>query len=495
MELGLLYLFDFYTILLVFLGVLIGIIFGAIPGLSATMAIALFIPMTFGMAPVAGISLLLGIYVGGMYGGCIPAILIGTPGTPANAATLLDGYAMGRNGESGRALTYATAGSFIGGLFSCLVLIFLAPQLATFGLNFGAPEYFALAVFGLSIVGSISGNNVLKGLIVASLGLLIATIGMDPMMGIPRFSFGSSHLIGGISFIPALIGLFAISQILIDAENKQDLIFSETVDYKRQRVSIKEMVSKWVEFLRAAVIGTIVGIVPGTGSGIATFLSYNESKRFSKKPEQYGKGIPEGVIATETSNNAITGGALVPLLTLGIPGDSVTAIIFGGLLIQGLTPGPSLFQENLDIVHGLFGTLILANIFMLFLGLFFIKYLVKIASIPKNVLLPMVVVFCLIGSYSISNSVFDIWVALIFGVIGYFLSKFNYPLPPLILGMILGPIIESNFRRSMIQSDSGILIFFTKPISLFFIIITLLTLLYPVIRKCFQKNANNALEI
>lgn len=482
MEQGLYIFLDIQIILIVFLGVLVGIIFGAIPGLTATMAIALFIPVTFTMPPVMGISFLLAIYCGGMYGGSIPAILIGTPGSPGAAATLLDGYPMGKNGEGGRALVYATVGSFVGGLFSSIVLIVLAPQLATFGLKFGGPEYFALGLFGLSIVSSVSGSNVAKGLIAACIGLLISTIGMDPITSSARFAFGSHQLIGGISIIPALIGLFAISQILIDSRGEDDTILEKDISYKKQRVPLKEILSKWVEFLRASVIGTIIGIIPGSGAGISTFLSYNESRRFSKFPEKYGKGIPEGVIATETSNNATTGGALVPLFTLGIPGDAVTAVIFGGLLIQGLTPGPDLFAENLDIVHGLFGTLILANIFMLIVGMFFIRYLVKVAVVPKEILLPIIVIFCLIGSFSINNSVFDIWVALVFGLIGYVLTKYNYSLPPLILGMILGPIIETNFRRSLVQSDGGLDIFFTRPISLIFIIIAIISILYPIIK-------------
>ncbi|WP_209124154.1 tripartite tricarboxylate transporter permease [Alkalihalobacillus sp. BA299] len=489
-------IFDFQTLFLVFIGVFLGILFSAIPGLTATMGIALLIPYTFALPQVAGISMLLGIYLGGMYGGAITAILIRTPGTPSAAATLLDGYPMAEKGEAGRALSFATIGSFIGGIISCIILMLIAPQLAQAGLRFGPAEFFALAVFGLSIVGTVSGKNVIKGIIVAAIGLLIATIGMDPINGAMRFTFGSANLTSGIAFIPALIGLFAVSQVIKEIEGKVKSNHQKKVKYQRQRVSIKEVAKNWVEFLRAGIIGTFIGIIPGTGTSIATFLSYNESKRFAKpeRRKEYGKGIPEGVIATETSNNAVTGGALVPLLTLGIPGDVVTAVILGGLLIQGVTPGPLLFQNEQTLVYSLFGTLIIANIFMLLIGLFAIRFVGKIVDVPKTILLPIIVTLCFIGSYSLSNNLFDVWVALAFGVIGYLLEKFDYPLAPLILGIILGPIIESNLRRALIESGNSISIFATKPIAAVFLSIAIISLIYPIVKLCiekFKKNSSN----
>jgi putative tricarboxylic transport membrane protein len=485
-------IFDLQTLLLVFIGVSLGVVFSAIPGLTATMGIALLIPYTFALPQVAGISMLLGIYLGGMYGGSITAILIRTPGTPSAAATLLDGYPMAEKGEAGKALNYATIGSFIGGIISCILLILIAPQLAEVGLKFGPAEFFALAVFGLSIVGTVSGKYVIKGLIAAALGLFIATVGMDPIGGVMRFTFGSMNLTSGISFIPALIGLFAVSQVIKEIETKVK-INKKKIKYQRQKVSLKETASYWIEFLRASLIGTFVGIIPGTGSSIATFLSYNESKRFAKKErrEKYGTGIPEGVIATETSNNAVTGGALIPLLTLGIPGDVVTAVILGGLLIQGVTPGPLLFQNESELVYSLFGTLIIANIFMLLIGLFAVRFVGKIVDVPKSVLLPIVVTLCFIGSYSLSNNIFDVWIALVFGVIGYILEKFKYPLPPLILGIILGPIIESNLRRTLIESNNELSIFFTRPITAVFLSIAIISFVYPLIKQLWIQFRGN----
>lgn len=485
---------DLQTLMLVFIGVFLGVVFSAIPGLTATMGIALLIPYTFTLPQVPAISMLLGIYIGGMYGGAITAILIRTPGTPSAAATLLDGYPMAEKGQAGRALNFATIGSFVGGIISCVILILIAPQLAEFGLRFGPPEYFALAVFGLSIVGTVSGKNVVKGLMVAALGLLIATVGMDPIGGVTRFTFGSINLSSGVAFIPALIGLFAVSQVIKEVEQKVTKNNQLKIKFQKQSVSLKENLSYWKEYIRSALIGTFVGIIPGTGTSIATFLSYNESKRFAKpaRRKEYGTGIPEGVISTETSNNAVTGGALIPLLTLGIPGDVVTAVILGGLLIQGITPGPLLFQNNETLVYSLFSTLIIANIFMLLIGLFAIRFVGKIVDVPKNILLPIVVTLCFIGSYSLSNNLFDVWIALVFGVIGFLLEKFKYPLPPLILGIILGPIIEANLRRALIGSGGDLSIFATRPITAIFLGIAILSFIYPLIKSFVGRFKHNA---
>lgn len=486
--------FDFQILILVLFGVFFGILLAAIPGLTATMGIALLIPYTFTLPPVAGISMLLGIYVGGMYGSSILAILIRTPGTPSSAATVLDGYPMAMKGDAGKALTWATVASFVGGLFSCLVLIFIAPQIASVALKFGPAEYFALSIFGLSIVGAISGGNPFKGIIVAALGVFIGTIGLDPILGQQRYTFGSVNLMGGISFIPALIGLFAVSEVIKEiAQSNIVNSLKNRLVYKKQRLSLKEIFAQYKAFGIASAIGTIIGIIPGSGASIATFLSYNEVKRFSKKErrKEFGKGIPEGIIASESANNAVTGGALVPLLTIGIPGDVVTAVILGGLMIQGVTPGPLLFTENQTLVYSLFGTLIMANIFMLILGLFGVKIFAKIALVPKQILLPIIVILCLIGCYSISNNIFDVWVALIFGVIGFFLEKYKYALAPMVLGIVLGPMIESNLRRALLNTDQGWAVFFQKPISALFITIAILTFVVPIVMSLYQMIKKN----
>ena len=481
--------FELQTLLLVFLGVFLGVLFSAIPGLTATMGIALLIPYTFSLPQVPALGMLLGIYIGGMYGGAITAILIRTPGTPSAAATLLDGYPMAAKGHAGRALNFATIASFVGGIISCIILILIAPQLASFGLKFGPAEFFALAVFGLSIVGTISGKHAIKGMAIAALGLLIATVGMDPIGGVARFTFGSVNLTSGVSFIPALIGLFAVSQVIKEVEEKVKKNQQKKIKFQRERISLRENLKYWKEYLRSSLIGTFIGIIPGTGTSIATFLSYNESKRFAKKDRKkdYGTGIPEGVIATESSNNAVTGGALVPLLTLGIPGDVVTAVILGGLMIQGVTPGPLLFQNNGTLVNSLFITLIIANIFMLLIGLFAVRFVGKIVDVPKNVLLPIVVTLCFIGSYSLSNNLFDVWIALVFGVIGFLLEKYNYPLAPLILGIIRGPIIESNLRSTVIESSGDLSVLFTRPISGIFLTIAIVSFVFPLLKSLWAR--------
>lgn len=490
MDQSLLQMFDIQLFILVFLGVFFGIVLAAIPGLTASMGIALAIPYTFALPAETGISFLLGIYLGGMYGGSITAILIRTPGTPSAAATLLDGYPMAAKGDADKALKLGIISSFVGGIFSIIILMIVAPQLAKVALMFGTAEYFALALFGLSIVGSVSGKNVVRGLIVAGLGLIVATIGMDPIGGLPRFDFGSTNLTGGIELIPTLMGLFAVSQVIKEVVEKSSGDGKKKkIKYKKQKLPLRYLFSKWFHFLRASIIGTVVGIIPGTGSSIATFIAYNESMRFAspERRKQYGKGIEEGVIATETSNNAVTGGALVPLLTLGIPGDVVTAIILGGFLIHGIQPGPLLFQNQMDLLFTIFTMLIFANCFMLLIGWFGIKLFGRIINVPKSILLSIIVTLSFFGSYALGNNVFDIWVALVFGVIGYLLEKFDYPLPPFILGIVLGPIIETNFRRTLIQSGEDYMVFFSKPISAIFITLAVLSFMLPLLKWMWTK--------
>lgn len=456
-------------------GVALGIVFGALPGLTATMGLALLIPLTFGMPPVVAFSALLGVYVGAVYAGSITAILVGTPGTAAAAAALLEGPALTRKGEAKKALTMTTVASVLGGIFSCIVLIFVSPQLAKVALTFGPPEYFALAVFGLSIVAGVSGKSLLKGIIAGLIGLFIATIGMDPIDGTNRFTLGNVNLLNGINVVPALVGLFAISEVLTRIEGKSEQLKSK---FTNSSIGLKaaDLKKNWFNILRSSAIGTFIGIIPATGSGVASFVAYNEAKRAAKDKESYGKGNIDGIAATESANSAVTGGALVPLLTLGIPGDVITAVMLGALMIQGLTPGPMLFTTNGDVVYGIFAALILANIFMLFLGLGATKIFPKLLRIPEGILMPVIVVLCILGSYSIANSMFDVFIMLLFGILGYIMLKVELPLAPLLLALILAPIAETNFRRSMLLSQQDLSIFFTRPISLVILSVTFLVI-------------------
>lgn len=464
------------AILANFLGVLLGIVFGALPGLTATMGLALLIPLTMGLDPIVAFSALLGVYVGSIYAGSITAVLIGTPGTAAAAAALLEGPALTKKGEAKKSLMMVTISSVIGGLFSCIALAIVAPQLARFALSFGPPEYFALALFGISIVAGVSGRSLIRGLIAGSIGLFIATIGMDPITGISRYTFDNVNLLSGIDIVPALVGLFAISEVLTRLESNRGQISKKVVDSKIG-LKFSEITRNWFNLLRSSIIGTFIGIIPATGSGVAGYVAYNEAKRASKVKDKWGKGNIDGLAATESSNSAVTGGALIPLLTLGIPGDVITAVMLGALMIQGLTPGPMLFSNNGDIVYSIFFSLIIANIFVMIVGLAGTKVFPKLLNIPENILMPIIVVLCILGSYSINNSMFDVIVMFVFGILGYTLLKFEIPLAPLLLAMILAPILEKNFMRSILISNGDFSIFFTRPISLIVILITLIVLL------------------
>lgn len=473
------------VLLILFTSVAIGIFIGALPGLTATMGVALLLPVTFGMDPIMGILLLVGVYFGAIYGGSLTAILLRTPGTPSSAATALDGYEMTKKGLAHKALTISTLSSVIGGVLSVVVLILVAPQLAQFALKFSAPESFALALFGLAIISSISGTSLLKGLIVGVVGLLIATIGIDPIDGFPRFTLGVDNLMGGVNYIPVLIGLFAASEAFRSVED----IFKSNNTFK----AIEKVKLKWSEFkkllmviLRSSGIGTFIGMIPGAGGDIASFVAYGEAKRFSKKPEEFGKGNPEGVSASEAANNACTGGAMVPLLTLGIPGDAVTAVMLGALMVQGLQPGPLLFTNHGGLVYTLFIGMLLANLLILFYGLLGVRLFVKILTIPKTVLTPIILVLCIVGSYALGNNFFDVWVMLIAGIIGYFMHRYDFPVSPAILALILGPMLEANLRRALVISNGDISILFTRPISLTLIVLTVLTLFYPFFIKKYK---------
>jgi putative tricarboxylic transport membrane protein len=489
---GLLSILSFQTLALIFGGVVLGIIFGAIPGITVTMGVALFLPITFGMTPIDGLSLLMGLYIGGTSGGLISAILLKIPGTPASIATTFDGHPMAVRGEAGRALGIGIVFSFIGGMFSLIVLMLLAPALADFAIQFGSYEYFSIALFSLTMISSLSGGSLVRGFISAILGMMFAFVGMAPITAYPRFTFGISALDAGFSLLPALIGLFAVSQILETAEEKKSGVLPKIADFKIKGFgfSLKEFKEQAWNCLRSSIIGTGIGILPGLGGAICNIVAYGTAQKQSKHPEKFGTGIIDGIVASETSNNASTGGALVPLMTLGIPGDNTTAIILAGFMIHGITPGPLLFSTDGLLVYGIFAALIVANLFMLVTEFAGMRIFVRVLSVPKHILLPIVAAMCVIGSYGLNNRVFDVWTMLLFGAIGYFLKKLSLPSTPLLLGFILGPIMEINLRRGLQKSHGSFAPFVTEPISAVILVITLLVVVATVageIRKVRRK--------
>ena len=401
---------------------------------------------------------------------------------------MLEGPRLTARGESLRALEMTTVASFIGGVFSCFILAGVAPQLARFALNFSAPEYFALGIFGLTIVATLSEGALLKGCIAACLGLLIAMVGMDPLTGNLRLTFDSANLINGVSLIPALVGLYALSQVFLTCEDVFRGKRLSAVNISRKGISLAEIWANRSALLRGSLIGTFIGIVPATGSGTASFAAYSEAKRNSRHPEAFGNGAIEGLAATESANNAVTGGALIPLLTLGIPGDVVTAVILGALMIQGMTPGPLLFQEQGALVYSIFISLLLANVFMLVLGMASVRVFSKIVSIPGGILMPLVTTLCVVGGYALNNSNFDLGVMAVFGILGWIMTKASIPLAPLLLAMILSGIIETNFRRALSISDNDYTVFLTRPVCAVFLCISLF-ILFNLLRKEWKKAA------
>jgi putative tricarboxylic transport membrane protein len=481
-------LFTIKVLLSVTIGSISGIIIGGMPGLTATMAVALLIPITFSFDPLIGLALMGGVYCGAMYGGSIAAILLSTPGTPAAAATAIEGYPLTQQGKGGLALKVSVISSFIGGVFSVFVLLLLAPLLAQFALKFGPPEYFLLALMGLTGVVSVSSGGLVKGLISGLIGLIIALIGTDPISGNLRYTFNQVDLFEGVSFMPALIGMFSITQMLSLTSLKR--IANEEV--KLDKIKREKMPKGLGPFIGlGTIIGTIVGILPGEGATIAAFVSYNVAKQKSKVKELFGKGNPEGIAAAESGNNACVGGSLVPLLTLGIPGNTVSAALMGGLMIHGLIPGPELFTKYGAITYGFILSLFIANIVFLIVGLYFAPYFAKISLIPASILIPAISVFAIIGSYAINNSLFDVWLMLAFAFSGYFLSKMKFSLSAIILGLILGPIAESGFSQALTLSEGSYKIFFASIESKVLWLIIIALLLQPLLSHYKNKKIQN----
>lgn len=467
---------------LILLGTISGVLIGSLPGLTATMGVALLVPFTFGLPIEQGVGMLLGIFCGAIYGGSISAILIRTPGTPAAAATVLDGYPLNQKGQAGRALSMSIFASFVGGFSGALIMTFLSPQISRLALEFSAPEYFGLAIFGLSIIISISGPSIVKGIIAGFFGMLLSTIGSDPMSGYPRFTFGSMNLFEGPAFIPTLIGLFALSEVFKGVENIYTQAKIKTV-LTRIFPTMSDIKRVGLTIFKSSIIGTFIGAIPGAGSDISAFVAYSEAKRSSKNPENFGKGEITGVAASESANNACTGGAMIPMLSLGVPGDAVTAVLLGAFVIQGLQPGPLLFKEHLDVVYNVFAGMMVANFLMFFVGIFGIKFFVRIISIDRSTLLPVIFLLSLVGAYSMRSSMFDVGLAIVFGVIGYFMQRYEFPVSPILLSLILGPLAESSLRRSLIVSQGDFSILVTRPISLTLIILAILSLITSAIRQ------------
>lgn len=478
--------FDLHVLLAVAFGTFIGAAIGALPGLTATLGIALLVPLTFSFQPLVGLAMLLGIYGGGIYGGSITAILIRIPGTPASAATTLDGYPMTLKGRAGHALGISATVSFFGGIISVIFLATMAPQISKFTLKFGPPELCVAALFGLSMSALVSGENMIKGFVSVLLGLILSFSGIDPIVGCPRFTFGTVDLLSGVPFIPALIGLFAIPEVLT---NMTSISSSPKIDQKLDKIhmSFKEIKRHGWNIFRSSIIGVFVGAVPGAGGDIGGWVAYGVAKKTSRHPESFGQGSEAGVVAPEAANNASTGGAMTTMLTLGIPGDAPTAVIIGALMVYGLRPGPMLFTSHLDLVYSIFVIMALANFCLLFYRFIGAKHLARIISVPKFILLPVIIVLCVVGSYAIQNNLFDIRLMLVLGLGWYLMHLCGFPAAPMVLGLILGPMVESNFRRSLIMSEGSVSIFFTRAYSLVPIIVLALVLLSPIVIKWIKR--------
>lgn len=471
-----------------FIGVVLGLFVGATPGLTISLGMVLLLPLTFVLTPVTSISLLLGLYAAGMTGGSISAILLDIPGTPSASATGIDGHQMAKQGKSGKAMGTAVIASFFGGIFSLICLVLAAPQIAKIALSFGAPELFSLVFLGITLICSFAQKSIIKGMISGVFGLIIMTVGMDPMMGTPRFTFDIIQLQAGISFLPAMIGLFAISQVIESMGRSKNHV---TVSYDEKITgllpSIKEIKGLLKTMILGSSLGTGIGAIPGAGGPIAVFLSYDYAKRISKNPDKFGKGCLEGVAAPESANNSVAGGALIPVLTLGIPGDPVTAILLGALMIQGLTPGPLLFAEHGQFVYSVFWAFLIANCMNLIVILFSIRIWVRLLKMPRNILLPIITLLCITGSYALRNTFFDTGIMMFFGILGYFMKKYDFPVVPMLLAIILGPAIEEHLRISLIISSGDPTIFITHPVSLLFLIIALISAVAPFLFNLRKK--------
>ena len=484
------------VLMMTLIGAMGGVLLGAIPGMTATMGVALLIPFSYGMDLIPSIGLLLGIYCGGMYGGSISAILIHAPGTPSAAATLIDGYPMTKKGQAGKALSVAMFSSFCGGIIGALIMTFLSPLVAKVAMKFTSAEMLMLAFFGLSVIVSISGKSIAKGLISAFFGLLLCTVGLDPTYSVKRYIFGMKPLLSGFSFIPTLIGLFAIAEVIagveriINGEETQAKNSEKITNVLPDGKTIRKI---WPNILSGGIIGTFIGAIPGAGGDIAVFVSYGFNKSFSRHPEKWGTGIPNGVAATESANNGCSGGAMIPLLSLGVPGDAVTAVLLGAFIMKGIQPGPMMYVDELPTVYRVFAALMLANLAMLLVGCAGVRIFAKIVSLEKRMLYPIILVVSLLGAFSINKNVFDIGVCVFFGVIGWLMNKYEFPLSPILLALILGPMCEQNFVRFMDLNGGDFSKILNYPIAVGFFVVAVGVVIFSLFnqRKINKREAAN----
>jgi putative tricarboxylic transport membrane protein len=463
------------ALLAVAIGSVVGVIFGAIPGLTFSMALALLLPFTFGMEATPAIALLMGIYIGGMTGGSVSSILIGIPGTPSAAATVFDGHPMALKGEASVALGGAVIASVFGGMFSLVVMVLLLEQVAGLAIKFGPVEIFALVLFGLSTICGLGEKSMVRGLVAGVLGLMLVIVGLDPIDGVARLTFGTVELQQGVNLLVGMIGLFAVPQVISTfLEYGRVKTVPMATDVRASLPSWRQLKQRFGLMMRCSGIGTVIGAIPGTGGPIAAFLAYDHARRFDRKPEGYGKGELSGVLAPESANNAVTGGTMIPLLSLGIPGDPATAVILGGMVLHGLAPGPQLFQTNLPAIYAIYIAIVFSYIVTLVVQIWGIRWFVRVMSVPAHVMALVIIVMCVLGSYAIRNSMFDVYLMAIMGLVGYVLKRLSIPVAPVVLGLVLGSTLENTYRTALILNEGSYQGFLDSTVALVFFALTLL---------------------
>ncbi len=473
-------------LMLVVLGAVLGLVLGAIPGISSTMSLAILLPVTFTMEPGSAILFLMSIFMSSVYGGSISAILMRLPGTPASIFTQIDGYPMARSGRAGHALNYALIASTAGGMVGLVLLVILAPGLANFATNFRSPEFAAVALFGIVMLSFSSAGSTIVATVIGFIGVVLGLIGFDSLTSVQIMTLNAPMLQSGLHLIPVIIGLFGLGEILYNIEGLKDTS-QERPKIGKVMLPIGDLLSRWKVMLRGSVIGTFIGAIPAAGSAVAVSIAYAQERRFSKEPEKFGTGHPDGLVAPEAANSASVGGSLIPLIALGVPGDTITAVLMGALMVHGLTPGPLLFANNPTFVSWIYVSVLLALIATLLIGLIMIRAAVLITLIPSRLMLVFIAVFCLIGAFAIRNDINDVYVMIAFGVVGYVFSKLDLPATPLAFGLILGPILEENLRRSLMISQGSWSIFLERPISAILVIVSILLISLPILTWFWSK--------